>query len=197
MPPVFRHKKGRQDRRTRPERKREADMIRKAVETDLHHIEAIYDRIHDAEAAGKLSTGWLRGVYPTRKSAEEALKAADLFVLEESGKIVAAGRLNRIQVPDYAKIRWRFPADDDHVMVMHTLTVDPLHAGRGYGRQFLAFYEAYALQNGCRVLRIDTNAKNTVARAMYAHHGFIESGVIPTVFNGIPGVDLVCMEKQL
>ena len=31
---------------------------------------------------------------------------------------------------------------------------------------------------------------------MYAKHGYIESGVIPCEFNGIPGVNLVCMEKQ-
>ena len=62
---------------------------------------------------------------------------------------------------------------------------------------FLEFYEDYALRHGCPVLRIDTNAKNAAARAMYAKHGYIESGVVPTVFNGIPGVMLVCMEKRL
>ena len=38
---------------------------------------------------------------------------------------------------------------------------------------------------------------NTVARAMYARHGYIESGIIPCEFNGIPDVGLVCMEKML
>ena len=160
-------------------------------------ISAIYDRIHEAEAAGRLTTGWLKGVYPTEATARAALGAGDLFVLEEDGAIVAAARINRIQVPDYAFIPWKYPALDDEVMVLHTLTVDPRCAGRGYGRVFLAFYEAYALDNGCPVLRIDTNAKNLAARTMYARHGYIESGVIPTVFNGIPGVNLVCMEKRL
>ena len=82
-------------------------------------------------------------------------------------------------------------------MVLHTLTVDPLCFGQGYARRFLDFYEAYALENSCPVLRIDTNAKNAVARKMYARRGYLESGVIPTVFNGIPDVMLVCMEKRL
>lgn len=47
------------------------------------------------------------------------------------------------------------------------------------------------------MLRIDTNAKNASARKMYARRGYLESGVIPTVFNGIPDVMLVCMEKRL
>ena len=172
-------------------------MIRKATESDIPAIAGIYGRIHDAEAAGRLTTGWLRDVYPTEATARAALAAGDLFALEDGGIIVAAARINRIQVPDYAQVNWKYAATDDEVMVLHTLTVDPLYSGRGYGRQFLDFYEAYALENGCPVLRIDTNARNAAARAMYARRGYIESGVIPTVFNGIPGVNLVCMEKRL
>ena len=171
--------------------------IRLADEADIPAVAAIYDRIHDAEEAGRLTIGWMRGVYPTAATARAALAAGDLFVLEDGGQVVAAARINREQVPAYAQVDWRFKADDTEVMVLHTLTVDPLRAGQGYGRQFLAFYETYALRCGCPVLRIDTNAKNVAARAMYASHGYIESGVIPTVFNGIPGVDLVCMEKHL
>lgn len=172
-------------------------MIRKATEADIPAIAMIYGRIHDAEAAGKLTTGWLRGVYPSEATARAALEADDLFVLEDGGVIVAAARLNRVQMPEYAQVAWRFPARDDEVMVLHTLTVDPLRAHQGYGREFLRFYEEYALQNGCPVLRIDTNAKNAAARAMYARRGYIESGIVPTVFNGIPDVMLVCMEKRL
>jgi len=172
-------------------------MIRKATDRDIAVIAAIYTRIHEAEAAGRLSTGWLKGVYPTETTARAALDAGDLFVLEDDRRVVAAARINRIQVPDYAMVDWKYPAGNDEVMVLHTLTVDPLCAGRGFGRTFLAFYEDYALRNGCPVLRIDTNAKNTAARVMYAKHGYIESGIIPTVFNGIPDVMLVCMEKRL
>ena len=100
-------------------------------------------------------------------------------------------------MPEYARVPWRFPAPEDEVLVLHTLTVDPAFSGRGYGRLFLEFYEALALERGCRALRMDTNARNAAARAMYAHHGYFESGIIPTVFNGIPGVDLVCLEKPL
>ena len=172
-------------------------MIRRANEADIPAVSAIYDRIHDAEEAGKLTIGWQRGVYPTEATARVALAAGDLFVLEEDGAVVASARINRVQVPDYAMVDWRYAAPDDKVMVLHTLTVDPPLSGRGYGRAFLDFYESYAQENGCDTLRIDTNARNCVARAMYARRGYRESGVIPTVFNGISGVDLVCMEKRL
>lgn len=172
-------------------------MIRKATDRDISAIADIYARIHKAEAAGRLSTGWLKDVYPTEATARAALDADDLFVLEDVGRIVAAARINQVQVPDYARVDWKYPAGNDEVMVLHTLTVDPLCFGQGYARQFLDFYETFALENNCSVLRIDTNAKNTVARKMYARRGYLESRVIPTVFNGIPDVMLVCMEKRL
>ena len=80
---------------------------------------------------------------------------------------------------------------------MHTLTVAPQCAGQGCARAFLMFYENLARDMGCAALRIDTNARNAVARGMYARYGYIESGVIPCEFNGIPGVQLVCMEKAV
>jgi len=61
----------------------------------------------------------------------------------------------------------------------------------------VAFYEQYALQNGCFYLRMDTNARNTRARALYKSLGYTEPDIVPCVFNGIPGVQLVLLEKKL
>ena len=81
--------------------------------------------------------------------------------------------------------------------MLHTLVIDPASAGKGYGRAFIEYYEAYARETGCTELRIDTNARNVVARAMYKRHGYTEIGIVPTVFNGIEGVQLVLLEKYL
>lgn len=58
-------------------------------------------------------------------------------------------------------------------------------------------YEQYALDHGCPCLRMDTNARNTAARKLYARLGYWEAGIVPCNFNGIPGVQLVCLEKVL
>lgn len=44
---------------------------------------------------------------------------------------------------------------------------------------------------------MDTNERNSRARAMYVKLGYKEIGIVPTVFNGIPGVGLVLLEKAL
>lgn len=41
------------------------------------------------------------------------------------------------------------------------------------------------------------NARNTVARSFYRKLGYREIAVVPVTFNGIPGVDLVLLEKYL
>ena len=173
-------------------------MIRKGIEQDIPHIAAIYEHIHDNEECGKSTVGWIRGVYPTADTARAALDADDLFVMEEGGAVVAAARINRIQVPVYADVPWRYPdVPDEQVMVLHTLVIDPEAKSRGLGREFAAFYEGYALAHGCRYLRIDTNARNARARRFYQKLGYAEIGVVPCTFNGIAGVQLVLLEKRL
>ena len=172
-------------------------MIRKAVNNDLDGIVYLYNEIHSAEEAGLTATGWMRGVYPSRESALAALKRDDLFILEEGGHILASAVINQVQVDVYAHASWEHDVPENRVCVLHTLTVLPSVKGKGYGRAFLNFYEEYAGKLGCPELRIDTNEKNMAARAMYHNHGYREVGVVPTVFNGIPGVNLVLMEKYL
>ena len=171
--------------------------IRKAGEQDLDAVESIYDAVHSAEEAGERIIGWERGVYPTRATAEAALARGDLFVLEEDGEILGTALINQIQVDVYAGAPWEYPAADREVCVLHTLAIMPAAARRGCGRRFVQFYEDYARARGWYELRMDTNVCNTAARALYRKLGYREIGIVPTEFNGIPGVDLVLLEKHL
>ena len=60
-----------------------------------------------------------------------------------------------------------------------------------------AYYENYAREHGCSCLRMDTNERNCSARALYKKLGYREASVVPCEFNGIPDVQLVCLEKKL
>ena len=172
-------------------------MIRRATLDDLIGIEKIYDAVHTLEEQGLTSTGWQRAIYPTVANAKMAITAEEMYIKEVDGQIVAAARFNRKQDPDYAKIDWERKATANEIMVIHTLVVDPSQRGKGYAKEFMTFYEDYAIANGCSELRMDTNERNLVARNLYKSLGFREEGVIPTVFNGIEGVRLVMLEKNL
>ena len=172
-------------------------MIRLATSKDIPLIAAVYEDIHTEEEAGRAVIGWARGVYPTQATAQAALKRGDLFVLEDGGVVVGAAVINRQQVDVYAQGEWKYPAPDDKVMVLHTLVISPKAANKGYGRQFAAYYEQYAAENGCTCLRIDTNARNMRARSLYRKLGYMEAGIVPCVFNGLKDVELVLLEKKV
>ena len=172
-------------------------MIRRATEQDFPAVAAIYERIHDKEESCAGCTGWLRGIYPTQATARLAVELGDLFVLEEDDIILAAARINQEQCEEYEHCPWLHHAPPEQIMVIHTLVVDPEVAPKGTGTAFVRFYEEYAHAHHCPVLRLDTNERNLPARSLYRKLGYREAGVVPTTFNGIPGVQLVCLEKVL
>jgi len=189
--------------------------FRKATAADIDAIAEIYRKTHDAEEAGLTTIGWIRSIYPTRDTALAALARGDLFVCEAEGSgagapglnadcpdetdtvIIASAIINQLQVDVYADVEWEFEAPDEEVSVLHTLVVDPEYRHAGAGRAFVEYWEKLADASGCPELRMDTNARNSIARAFYAKLGYKEVGVVPTIFNGIPGVDLVMLEKHL
>lgn len=81
--------------------------IRKATEHDIDSIAKIYEAIHDEEEERLAVIGWIRNVYPTRKTAEDGVKRGDLFVMEDEGAVVAAAVINQIQVPEYRHAAWK------------------------------------------------------------------------------------------
>lgn len=172
-------------------------VFRKANQSDIDAIGEIYERTHDAEEAGLATIGWERGIYPTREVAETSIARDDMYVAELDGKVVATGIINNIQVDVYETCDWKYKAADDKVSVLHTMMVDPGEWSKGIGTAFAEYYEALSGDLGCEVLRIDTNARNKAARKMYEKLGYIETAIVPTVFNGIDGVDLVLLEKKL
>ena len=176
---------------------RGARLIRKALREDLDAVEEIYSLVHSAEEAGLATIGWQRSIYPTRATAEASLERGDLFVLEEEGRILGTAIINQIQVDAYSQGDWRIEAEEGEVMVLHTLVISPAADGRGLGRAFVEYYESMAREQGCRALRIDTNAINRRARAMYGRLGYREASIVPCNFQGLGEVNLVLLEKPV
>ena len=170
--------------------------IRKGTSADLNGIERIYDAILTEEEQGRGHTNWQRGVYPTRKDAQEALNAGTLHVAVEGNDVVAAANLNHIQLPEYDDIDWAFPAEGDEVMVIHTLVVCPHQSGKGIGRAFVAYAEELGRSQGCKVMRLDTYEGNTPAAALYRKLGYRDAGKTKFNFYGIIEY-LILLEKLL
>lgn len=171
--------------------------LRKAVYADVDGVEAIYNKVLTLEELGRVSIGWQRCVYPTRETARMAMRRDDLFVCEENGRLLATAIINHMQMDSYSDVEWKVKAEGDEVMVLHTLVVDPDASGRGIGSKFVEYYEQYAKSEGCKDLRMDTQAKNHAARRLYHDLGYEEIGTTQCEFNGIQGITLVLLEKPL
>lgn len=172
-------------------------MIRLANYDDLAAVNAGYNELFDFEEANGSSTGWVRGIYPTRETAEKGLAAGTLYVLEEQGKVCAHMVLNRIQPPHYAEIPWQYPAENSEVTVIHTLCVPPSQSGHGYATQMVRFAIDKARKDGMRVLRIDTWIHNRPATRLYQKLGFQSAGTKPVKHEGVLGRELLFMEYPL
>ena len=172
-------------------------MIRKAAAADIDAVEAIYNEIHTREEAGLSSTGWRRGIYPTREDAAQDLERGNLYVLEEDGEVLAAAVINQDQPPEYAQTDWAYPAAEDGVLVLERLAVSPRRAGQGLGKRFVRWYENCAALQGRRCLRLGTGESNTRARRLYASLGYREAGTVTCRFGGLGDLRLVYLEKRL
>ena len=172
-------------------------VIRKATAADVDAVAKIYLQAHDEIEKGNMFTGWVRDIYPLKSTAHNAFEKDWLFVAEEDGEVVATAIINQYQGPIYLEAEWEYDAKDEEVMVLHTLVVSPMHMKKGIGTKIVDFYEQYAKEHNCPELRMDTNEINTIARKLYKRLGYKEVSIVPCVFNGIPGVNLVCLEKRI
>lgn len=170
--------------------------IFRATKQNLGAVANLYQKIHDANEAGRLVTGWIRDVYPASATAEAALASDSLFVLEEEGIIKGAAIIDQNQHESYINGNWQNGIEPGQVMVIHTLVIDPDSAGAGLGKAFLRYYADLALASGCPYLRLDTNAINSAARSFYRKIGFNEAGIVKTQFNGLGEISLVLLEAE-
>lgn len=172
-------------------------MIRPAKTADIAAICAIYSEIFAKERAGENYTQWIEGVYPTAATAEKALAAGTMYVLEEGGEALASVILNSFQPAEYAEIPWLYPAEGKEALVIHTLCVSPRAAGRGLATKLIEFACGFAYGRGAKVIRLDTNAKNDPARRLYLRNGWRLAGSHRALHEGVLDTELVYLERAL
>lgn len=172
-------------------------MIRAATAADIDAIEASYTELLLHEQEHGSNSQWVLGVYPTRATAERAVGAGTMYVLEEGGRLCASVILNSYQAPEYREVPWLYPAEDERVLVIHTLCVPPTMAGHGFGTRMVDFASGFAFGRGMEVLRLDTNIKNLPAQRLYLKNGCRIAGSRRCLHEGVLDTELVYLERKL
>lgn len=151
-------------------------MIRKAEKQDIDPIENSYTELFLHEKEHGAYTVWQQGVYPTRKTAMDALSEGALYVMEQNGEICASIIANHVQPEEYRQIDWKYRAEPDEVLVIHLLCVRPSKAGLGIGGKLVRYVIRMAERTDCKSVRLDTGSQNKPAIALYNRLGFELAG---------------------
>ena len=173
-------------------------MIRKATWRDIDKIELLYREILSYEAKNGSFSNWVMDVYPTRQTAVDGFLEDNLYVLEENGEICGSIILNHIQPDVYGKIDWKYSSDNkEDFLVIHTLSVAPSKAGKGYGAKLVNFAFDKAEEMGCVSVRLDTFADNIPAATLYRNCGFRYVGTAFSILNGVIPEMQIFFEKEI
>ncbi len=147
----------------------EKPLIRPATAADRDAVVAIYrEAIRFLNDQGNRQ--WSETIYPTPKTADDALEAGTLHVVERDATVCGTVILNEIQHPSYAGLTWRY--NDGPQLVMHTLAVHPAVGSRGIATDIVRYSLDYARSHGYDAVRLDVFPPNKAAVALYQKFGF-------------------------
>lgn len=173
-------------------------MIRQALISDLNKVENGYNEHFEYEKNHVAYTVLKKGIYPTKKTAENAIKNGTLYVYEENDDILGSIIAVTEQPKEYKNIEWLSQAENEKVIVIHLLMVRPDASGKGIGSALINYVTETAKQNAFTSVRLDTGAQNIPALTLYKKLGFQVAAISSMKVGGaISHKDHVFLEKVL
>lgn len=145
--------------------------------SDVDDVTKIYMDIHEEHANGINYPKWPYNIYPIEEDAKEGIDKQELYVLKIENQIVGSVILNHHQEEGYEQAQWLVEANENEVMVIHTLAISPNLKGRGYAGIMIKKMKELAIKQGCTAIRLDITNGNLPARYLYQKHGFYFTGI--------------------
>lgn len=130
--------------------------------------------------------------YPNIEIVKSDIEKEETYILKDKNQLVGVLILNEEQDPQYKEIDWKF--NDQKVLVVHRLAVNPALQGKGYARKLMDFAENYALENNYTVIRLDAFIPHDRVIQFYLKRNYLIRG--ETFFPGRTE-PFYCMEKAI
>ncbi len=159
-------------------------MVRKATENDITAIAELYNKVIDYQNANGGYMSWIKNVYPTAKTAQDALSLESLYVFDVDGYVRGSVILDCIQPVEYEKLPWKTKTIKADALVIHTLCVDPDHMGMGIASEMLTYSKELAKSLNCASIRLATKSINVIAISLYEKNGFETVGFDKVLLDG-------------
>ena len=162
--------------------------IEKAKIQDLNEIFAIYESAR--RYLDSINIFQWTDYYPTIARIELDIQQGHLYTLRLENEIVGAIILNEEQDEAYQAVDWQF--DDEKVLVIHRLAVQPERQGSGLAKKLMDFAEDFAEKNHYTSIRLDVYSVNEKAVKMYQKRNYFTRGTASFNEREYP---FYCMEK--
>lgn len=153
-------------------------VIEKAEQKDIDEIKQMYDRVTAYLEENINYPAWRSGVYPTRKTAEEAVEKGSLYAARISGCIAAAVILKEEAEPEFKNAAWLIQAGGNEIFSLCTLAVDPKYLRQGIARKLVQFSLELAEKKAKKAIRLDVTQVNEPAIRLYREFGFQYIGTV-------------------
>ena len=165
-------------------------LTRRATASDLPSILALIRRVVPLmNASGNYQ--WTDD-YPNEAVFSADIAQNHLWVAELDGAVAGVAALTTDQDAEYAQADWDVA---EPALVTHRLAVNPAAQGQGVALALMEQAEKQAVEQGLRVLRVDTNSENAATQRLFPKLGYRFAGEIGLAFR--PGLRFFCYEKRL
>jgi len=158
------------------------DIIKGNIEmgtmAEADALEKLYDDLNDYFQSGFNYPGWLKGVYPVRETAIAGIADGSLFTLKIRNRIAGSVILNHKPEEAYNQVKWGVEAQDNKIIVIHTLVVHPDFMKQGVAQSLIGFAKDYAAQQNSKAIRLDVSIHNTPAISLYEKSGYRHVGTV-------------------
>ncbi|GCF94809.1 N-acetyltransferase [Enterococcus florum] len=155
-------------------------IIRQAQKADEQRIAEFYQRV--IPSIDQELTSWIPGVYPSIKSALEAIGEGTFYLAAIGEYVAGTVILNHIFDEEYSLIQWQDPQlKTPEIMIIHTLVTDPAIRKKGIAQQLLDFTVELAKEQKVKVIRLDVLERNIPAKTLYEKKGFVYRGTTDLV----------------
>lgn len=149
-------------------------MIRRATTKDIPHIKSITAAC--AQHMIKQGIYQWNEHYPSLDILTKDVVANTVYVYLENDNIVGTIMLSLEMDDFYATIKWLTP--NAKQLYVHRLAVHPTFQGKGIARKLMDFGEAFAKENNCRSVRLDTFSQNPRNNRFYQARNYQRVGEV-------------------
>lgn len=151
--------------------------ISKCTLSDLDEVGKLYDEVVLYLTKNINYPKWTYKDYPSRISAEEAIKNNNQYMCtDDDGKVVGAFVFDADPRGNYDCGDWSRQLNQGEYLIIHAFAVHPKLQGRGIGPIMVQYCIDKAKKEGFKGIRLDAVPDNLPARKLYEKMGFSFAG---------------------